>query len=65
VTNASRNDVIATRNNINRVKRRWPDATCEQVYADVWLVQWGAGSVVKAATRARAWQLAAAYAAAN
>jgi hypothetical protein len=54
---------MSTRNDIARVKRRWPEATCEQVYADVWLVQWGAGSVVKAATRARAWQLAAAYAA--
>jgi hypothetical protein len=54
---------MSTRNDIAKVKRRWPEATCEQVYSDVWLVQWGAGSVVKASTRARAWQLAAAYAA--
>jgi hypothetical protein len=56
---------MTTRTDIARVKRRWPDATCEQVYADVWLVQLGGGSVVKAATRARAWHLASLYAAMN
>lgn len=54
MNNASRNARI--------VRAKWPDARCEQVFSDVWLVQWGAGQTVKAATRERAWEIAAAYA---